>query len=233
MMFTEVRTDPLTKVINRRGLEEALQTQFALMNRYGLTIFVGNARYRQFRVNDEQGHLEGDRILQDLAALLDEQARETDIVARYGGDEFILILPQTDFEGLSICERLRSKVHEKMPVTISGGVVAASPGDTKETLLERADAALYQSKMAGRNRVFKHDGAKLAPVEQEDVLCHRSDAQLAPFKRPLISQALFHYVDGYIGSNICRRTADHYLDLIAFDYKVMLCCVPVGHLIAL
>ena len=111
------------------------------------------------QVNDQQGHLNGDRVLQELARLFDECIRETDIVARYGGEEFVIVMPQTDLDGACVfAERLRAAVAERMAVTVSGGVTAAVENDTPETLIVRADEALYCAKAAGRNCVFRNDG---------------------------------------------------------------------------
>ena len=174
MTFTEVRTDPLTGVNNRRGLDDAVTSQLALMSRYNsvfaLTIFDID-HFKQ--VNDLQGHLHGDHVLQDLARLFDESIRETDVVARYGGEEFVIVMPHTDLDGAKIfTERLRAKVAERLPITISGGVTVVVEGDTAESLVARADTALYGAKAAGRNRVFCHTGndIELVPsAESPDV----------------------------------------------------------------
>jgi diguanylate cyclase len=172
MKFTEVRTDPLTRVKNRRALDDAISAQFALMNRYGTPFSVVMFDIDRFKqINDEQGHLNGDEILQDLAKLLDEQVRETDMVARYGGDEFVVIMPQTDLKGACILgERLRARIQDNMSATVSGGVSAGQKNDTKEILLTRADAALYQAKSSGRNVIFRHDGENITQIAQEEAL---------------------------------------------------------------
>ncbi len=169
MTFTEVRTDPLTGVNNRRGLDDALNAQFALKTRYdamfSLTLFDID-HFKQ--VNDQQGHLHGDRVLQELARLFDESIRETDMVARYGGEEFVIIMPYTDIEGACVfAERLREQVEKRLSITVSGGVTAVQEGDTPETLIARADTALYGAKTAGRNRVFCHTGDGTKAVEAE------------------------------------------------------------------
>ena len=171
MTFTEVRTDPLTGVNNRRGLDEALEIQFALMSRYQSQFSLAIFDIDNFKgVNDREGHLHGDRMLQQLAGLFDEVVRETDVVARYGGEEFVVVMPQTDLEGACVfSERLRAKIDQQMSLTVSGGVAAAVDGDTQDSLLARADNALYSAKTAGRNCVFSHDGEQTETVAVEEV----------------------------------------------------------------
>jgi len=170
MTFTEIRTDPLTGVNNRRGLDDAMASQFAMMTRYEFAFAVALFDIDRFKeVNDRDGHLYGDRILQELAQLFDECVRETDLVARYGGEEFVIVMPQTELEGACILnERLRLEIEQRMPVTVSGGVAAALDGDTEVSLLARADAALYSAKTAGRNKVFMHNGDQAEPVVLEE-----------------------------------------------------------------
>jgi len=169
MTFTEVRTDPLTGVHNRRGLDETLSAQFAMMTRYESTFSVALFDVDHFkRINDQQGHLHGDRILQDLAKLFDDCVRETDVVARYGGEEFVVVMPQTDLEGAAtFADRLRHTIAKETPVTVSGGVTIALDGDTQDSLFDRADVALYQAKTAGRDRVFCHTGEGVEPATPE------------------------------------------------------------------
>ncbi len=169
MSFTEVRTDPLTGVNNRRGLDDALANQFALLARYHSVFSLTLFDVDHFKsVNDREGHLHGDHVLQELARLLNQSIRETDLVARYGGEEFVVLMPQTDRAGAcQFSERLREVVESRLEVTISGGVAIAGENDTAESLIARADLALYSAKIAGRNRVYFHNGEATAPVEVE------------------------------------------------------------------
>lgn len=166
MTFTELRTDPLTGASNRRGMDEALNNQLAMSARYKTQFSIVLLDIDHFKkINDEQGHLQGDRILQKTARVIDEAIRETDVLARFGGEEFMIILPQTDLAGAGVFgERVRTRIAEQLPVTTSGGVATVAPGDTAETLLARADAALYRAKSAGRNRIFYHNGSDIAPI---------------------------------------------------------------------
>jgi diguanylate cyclase len=178
MTFTEVRTDPLTGLNNRRGLDDTLATQFALMNRYHSHFSVAMLDVDHFKlVNDREGHLSGDRVLQELSHLLEECVRETDLVARYGGEEFVVVMPQTDLAGACmLTERVRLEVANQLAITVSGGVAAAGDSDTTESLLGHADTALYSAKAAGRNRIFCHTGNDVQPVPEEGI---REDAALA------------------------------------------------------
>jgi diguanylate cyclase len=169
MTFTDVRTDPLTGIANRRALDDTLHSQFAMMLRYDSSFSLVMFDIDHFkRINDSQGHLQGDRILQEVARLLDDFARETDTVARYGGEEFVVIMPHTNLDGAAVfADRIRARIDEKMPVTISGGVTSVLKSDTAESLLARTDKALYDAKKAGRNCVFQHDGQHSALVQPE------------------------------------------------------------------
>ena len=166
MTFTEVRTDPLTGVSNRRALDETLNNLFAMKSRYQTSfslVIVDIDLFKQ--VNDRQGHLYGDNVLREVALHLDDCVRETDLVARFGGEEFVLILPETDLAGACIlADRVRALIAEKMRITISGGVATVVEGDTPGSILARADSALYSAKSAGRNRIFRHEGTRIEPV---------------------------------------------------------------------
>lgn len=169
MTFTEVRIDPLTGVNNRRALDETLDNMFSLFSRYKNIFSLVIVDIDHFkRLNDKQGHLYGDQVLQKFAQLLAEVVRDTDMVARYGGEEFVVILPQTTLPGASVfSERLRAAVDAELPITISGGIATAGAGDTPQTLLARADAALYSAKAAGRNIIYRHNGEETEAVEIE------------------------------------------------------------------
>jgi diguanylate cyclase (GGDEF)-like protein len=170
MTFTEVRTDPLTGVSNRRALDETLGSMFAIMNRYELPFSIVIVDIDHFKkINDEQGHLYGDSILKLVAKVLDDNVRDTDVVTRYGGEEFVIVMPQTPLGGACIfSDRLRESIEQKLPLTVSGGVSAAVDGDNPQTLLARADAALYSAKAAGRNRVYYHTGLEIRSASDNE-----------------------------------------------------------------
>jgi diguanylate cyclase (GGDEF)-like protein len=111
--------------------------------------------------------LVGDQVLQKFAKLMDDAARETDLVTRFGGEEFVILMPQTALHGACIfSERVRKLVETNLAITVSGGVAEAMDGESEERLLERADEALYHSKAAGRNLVSYHDGQQMQPVSE-------------------------------------------------------------------
>jgi diguanylate cyclase len=163
MTFTDVRTDPLTGIANRRALDETLASQFAMKMRYDSNFALALFDIDHFKeVNDHQGHLRGDQVLQEVAKALDDSIRETDLVARYGGEEFVVIMPETDLQGASVfANRIRENIARGLSVTLSGGVAEALDGDSVDTMFARADAALYGAKNAGRNCVFRHDGERV------------------------------------------------------------------------
>jgi len=165
MTFIETRTDPLTGVCNRRALEESLDQMFALYRRHEQAFSIVIIDIDNFKkINDTEGHLFGDRALQDVAKLLNDSARETDIVARFGGEEFVVVLPHTNLEGATIFgERFRTRVESDFLLRVSGGVATVRDGDTPQYILARADAALYGAKAAGRNRFFIHNGTYIEP----------------------------------------------------------------------
>lgn len=170
MTFSEVRTDPLTRVSNRRCLDETLDSMFAMMERYGEPFSLAIFDIDHFKqVNDKKGHLHGDRTLQAVARILDETVRDTDVVARYGGEEFVVVMPHTNLENAChFAERVRQVVETSLGLTISGGVANALDGDNAQSLLSRADSALYSGKAAGRNRIFRHTGVDIEPIVVEE-----------------------------------------------------------------
>ena len=160
MSFTENRTDALTGLGNRRALEEALQSQFALSGRYR-TIFAVAIFDLDFfkRVNDEHGHLAGDELLRQFGDCLNETIRETDLACRFGGEEFVVVMPETDLAGAGrFAERIRELTEQRLETSVSAGVAMALDGDSVKSLVSRADEALYAAKHNGRNCIFSHNG---------------------------------------------------------------------------
>lgn len=177
MTFSEARTDSLTGLGNRRALDYMLNTHLSLLKHYNTPFSLAVIDIDNFKtINDERGHLHGDQMLRDLAELLTKAARSVDILARYGGDEFVVAMPQTDIEGAYIlAERLREKVEQEMPLTVSIGVTSASDADMPETLFHRGDVALYRAKTEGRNRTYCERNLAVEHDSPSDA-CHTARA---------------------------------------------------------
>ncbi|RTE86400.1 MULTISPECIES: GGDEF domain-containing protein [Gammaproteobacteria] len=155
-------TDRLTGLHNRGRLEDLLDYHLQLAKRDSSPLSIVLADIDYFKnVNDEFGHLEGDRVLKQAAKDLRSGIRETDIIGRWGGEEFLLVCPDTASTGAAtLAEKLRDQVAKRVQtldgksVTLSFGVVTAHPNDTPTQLISRADKALYQAKERGRNLVI-------------------------------------------------------------------------------
>jgi diguanylate cyclase (GGDEF)-like protein len=168
MTFTEARTDALTGLSNRRAMDESLATLFAMNRRYRTQFALALLDVDGFKqVNDRHGHLHGDRVLKKIARILDQCARETDMVARIDGEQFAVVMPHTDLEGAAaMAERMRQAIEEESSISASMGTTVTCEGDCPRTLFARADAALYAAKEDGRNCVFQHAGSVINRVTQ-------------------------------------------------------------------
>ncbi len=160
-MFAELSTDPLTGVSNRRAFDDSLVKLLAEHEGSKSPLSIAMLDLDHFkRINDQQGHLAGDRVLQDLTQLLKVCLREGDILARYGGEEFVVIMPQTPLRSAGdLAQRMRARIEGKLATTISIGVAANTASETATSLLSRADAAMYTAKNQGRNCVCLHEGS--------------------------------------------------------------------------
>jgi len=155
--------DPASQVGNRGYLEQQLSQQLDLHRKYGTPFGIMLADLDEFKkINDTHGHVVGDVALATVARILSNCLRASDVVGRWGGDEFLAILPSITRQNLAkISEKFRRLVAEstvpaealQIRVTISVGATIVAPGDSPESLLKRADQQLYSSKQSGRNRV--------------------------------------------------------------------------------
>ncbi len=159
-------TDPLTGLYNRRHMDNQLAVQVANAASRGKAVAVLALDVDFFKpINDTHGHDVGDRVLQELATRLKAQVRAIDLCCRMGGEEFVVILPETDLQvGFTVAERMRRAIATKpfnagakqgpLAITVSIGVAGfESLTDTPQSILKRADDALYEAKRSGRNRV--------------------------------------------------------------------------------
>ena len=159
----KARTDTLTGLPNRAAYDDHLDKEFERWARYqqGFSVAIGDLDFFK-RINDTYGHLAGDKVLRLISRVLTKNLRASDFVARFGGEEFVILMPSTEAdEGAKAIEKLRESISKSpfnfhgQPVTItmSFGVTQTRESDTKDALFDRADAALYKAKQEGRNRV--------------------------------------------------------------------------------
>jgi diguanylate cyclase (GGDEF)-like protein len=157
-------TDPLTGLANRRWLEQRLEEELDRARRYDRPLCLAILDLDHFKiVNDRLGHAAGDEVLRQLASLLVAERRSTDLACRYGGEELVLILPETrPTEAAIQAERIRARAEagalghhaDGAPITLSVGIAGVGPGrDRPASLFAAADAALYRAKSDGRNQV--------------------------------------------------------------------------------
>jgi len=163
------RTDSLTGLWNRRHFEDTVEIEIERARRYGTPLSLLTLDADHFkRINDSHGHHVGDDVLRKIAQLLGQQIRRSDLLCRWGGEEFMVLVPETDGDrAATMAEKIRQRVaaHEFEGVgrvTVSIGVGQAGRGETADAWLRRVDAALYQAKQRGRNRVVLADGPAVA-----------------------------------------------------------------------
>jgi len=163
-LYRQATVDPLTGLFNRRSLMRRLFGEVSRAHRYSRPLAVIMFDLDRFkRVNDKYGHLAGDLILKNLAEIMVEEIRISDFVGRYGGEEFLAILPEADMEGaMAVAERIRTQCQAshvetrdgtKVYVTVSSGVTTLESDDDAVGLFNRVDKLLYDAKRTGRNKV--------------------------------------------------------------------------------
>lgn len=158
-----VREDQLTGSLNRRGLDDVLDRELARSERRATALCIAMLDLDDFkRLNDTHGHLAGDQVLIHLVRVIKDTLRTMDVIARFGGEEFMIVLPDTDIEeAVQTVTRLQRELtkrifmynNERILITFSAGVALRKPRELQEELVKRADEALYKAKRAGKNRV--------------------------------------------------------------------------------
>jgi diguanylate cyclase (GGDEF)-like protein len=158
-----VHADPLTGAFNRGGLDDAFAREAARADRHDAPLCVALLDLDDFkRINDTCGHQTGDNALLHLVSVANETLRPADIIARFGGEEFVILLPNTGVDSaMSVIYRLQRNLTtscflhagQPLPITFSAGVAARVPYEHQSTVISRADEALYEAKHTGKNRV--------------------------------------------------------------------------------
>jgi two-component system, cell cycle response regulator len=163
----QAMTDALTGLLNRYGLQRTLQREQSEARRYHRPLSCLLIDIDYFKdINDSYGHPAGDIALQQIAEILSKAVRGSDMVFRYGGEEFLVLLPETNLEGAAaLAEKIRVAADAQLfgdghifPMTLSAGVASLSDHESGHDMIARADMALYNAKAGGRNRIEKADG---------------------------------------------------------------------------
>lgn len=171
------RQDQLTGLNNRRAVIEALKESSAIAVRYNRPVSLIFFDLDDFKlVNDRFGHFEGDIVLKTVAHILKENCRQSDVYGRWGGEEFLIILPESNLsQALQSAEKIRRALethnfNPTIPDTITGsfGVAQLAPGESINSIIQRVDLALYQAKSAGKNCVFKDVSITHSTAEKAD-----------------------------------------------------------------
>jgi diguanylate cyclase len=161
------REDPLTRSLNRRGMMEALGREMNRARRYGIPLCIALLDIDNFKqLNDKLGHQAGDGALVHLVTVIKATLRQMDVIARFGGEEFLLLLPNTGLDdAMHAVTRIQRELtrsifmheHQRVLVTFSAGAALVAAGESQDSLIQRVDAALYRAKREGKNRVVAAD----------------------------------------------------------------------------
>ena len=162
-----VREDQLTGSLNRRGLDDVFERETARSDRRGTPLCIAMLDLDDFkRLNDTYGHLAGDAALKHLVKIVKDTLRSMDVIARFGGEEFLILLPETTVDSAAATmTRLQRELtkhyflheNDKVLITFSAGVALRLPNEAQAALVKRADQAMYQAKQTGKNRVIVAD----------------------------------------------------------------------------
>jgi diguanylate cyclase (GGDEF)-like protein len=182
-LLVQSRTDSLTGVLNRRAILSQMETELSRAKRHGKQISLALLDIDHFKaINDTYGHWVGDAVLKECVKRIESVTRAYDSLGRFGGEEFLILFPETgESEASSICNRIRDVIAEKpvrvgkasIPLTVSQGVITGIGQETMDELVHQADQGMYQAKEKGRNRVERIE--KGAGFEERGRLSLRGD----------------------------------------------------------
>jgi len=231
------RTDSLTGLLNRRTLDDEIArclSDFRRRHRPAVLMMIDVDHFKRF--NDEHGHVVGDVVLKHVADILLAHCRETDIVARFGGEEFTVLLPGATVGAvLERAERTRAAVGshpvviegKTLRVTASAGLAELGPQDNNLTWLARADSALYAAKHYGRNCLFWNDGEHNLPAHQ---VVEKSQTAADADDQPDVDLADDQFADTTFVSNVAGRIAEWRRGGVTFS--VLLARLEAANLLA-
>jgi diguanylate cyclase len=158
-----LQQDPLTSTLNRRGINDAFRQEASRCDRHSTPLCIALIDLDDFKaVNDTHGHQAGDQALVHVTNVVRTRLRPTDRIGRFGGEEFLILLPDTALrESVGVFTRIKRELAAKplaardsaIKITFSAGIAERTRGEALEAILERADSALYQAKQAGKNRI--------------------------------------------------------------------------------
>lgn len=225
----DVRTDPLTGLANRAAFREVFQWTLSLQSRTRQKTALAILDLDNFKiVNDTHGHVMGDEVLHRIGALIPQRLRKSDILARWGGDEFTILLPSTDAAGAVRAVDSALAAVQKEPfstkdgcafsITFSAGVTEVSPQDPLEECVSRADGFLYQAKGEGKNRVIS-EGIRPAPAERSILVAEDDEITAALLKHRLQREG-FRVLHVSSGSEALELAKHQALALAIFDVQM-------------
>ncbi|MCH7576016.1 MAG: response regulator [Candidatus Marinimicrobia bacterium] len=228
-IIREARTDPLTQLPNRAALHEAFQRAQSAAVRSHESMALAILDIDHFKaVNDTHGHATGDKVLRRVAELLVETARQTDMVARWGGEEFVILYPKATQSGASQAldksllifrsESFSGEEGESFNVSFSAGVVEVEKSATLEEAVAEADHLLYLAKESGRNRVLTHQSAVVPAVKK--VLLAEDDDIVASVVKSHLERDGFEIVHFLDGAEALRAAAELEVKLAILDIKM-------------
>jgi diguanylate cyclase len=213
-----VKTDALTGLMNRRGLDDELAAtilRFQQKGRPSTVLLLDVDHFKRF--NDTHGHMVGDLALKRLADVLLSQARESDIVARFGGEEFVVVFGGARLSTVvTRAEAMRTAIGQatiaagdkELRITASAGLAELSTGDTAEALLKRADEALYAAKLDGRDCCYSHEGDRLQRLAAGEPTGGEFVTSSPPSRAESVEIAADQFADTTFVGQIARRVAE-------------------------